>query len=630
MYQNIIQSHYKKFQYFWIVSIIILAIYISLTLIIWLPSNFVRLQSFAIGEQFEAYHAALNIQRFGWFLSAGIQDEATNPSLLAHPYLYTHHANNGIYFSYLMMSFGIDSLPLQNALSILGSAGGLAIALFALRSLTGSFVFAILSMGMLALDYELIRDWSVNIHRGLTYLSIFTAFLVFNEASIKNYYNYKLNIGSLLTCILLIGTDYLYFTFAFWFIIAWACTLKYKLFINRIRVIALIIIVFIITFLLRQAQVAYAMGWDTFSEEFIFQALNRLHLEFLYSGDWVKKTNDFYATHKILNTGFTHKVNLIDVIYRFATESGLALLNNILGMSLPSLVAQILTVKLMALALGSITILELIGWQYYARRVSLLVLVALIGVMAAGFVSNLGGSSYFAKVIGYLFSIIFLICIYFFDIWPKKRNQQSSENIKVILLGICILCGCFGVILTLPGYFLGWYRQFQLDSICAAIWIGVTLTPFLSSAELGSKKYFIISILFVIKLISLSTQLLPLPPVGGDHTLALIKLRGEPTVSNFTPASTASYTHAFSGFIKPNGARLLLSGQTVTADDYWMLLERDSNSNPIYIKPHYFVFYKGLVIFKDDWSVLDEFLPIEEGNDYAIYSIPSQRVFVKK
>ena len=45
----------------------------------------------------------------------------------------------------------------------------------------------------------------------------------------------------------------------------------------------------------------------------------------------------------------------------------------------------------------------------------------------------------------------------------------------------------------------------------------------------------------------------------------------------------------------------------------------------LYQHPKYLVFYKGLVLFPNDWSVLDEYVPIAEGNDYAIYSLPSRR-----
>jgi hypothetical protein len=125
--------------------------------------------------------------------------------------------------------------------------------------------------------------------------------------------------------------------------------------------------------------------------------------------------------------------------------------------------------------------------------------------------------------------------------------------------------------------------------------------------------------------LSLASLLITLPPAGGDHTQALLKLRGQPTASNFTPASVASYTQSFSGFVKPEGAQVLLSGGSIRPEDCIMLWERD-RANPMYQKPKYFVFYKGLSIFGADWSFLAEYAPMSEGNDIAIYSIPSPRM----
>lgn len=170
----------------WLTPTLIIAVFVSSTLAIGWPSNFILLSSFAIGEQFEAYHAALNIERFRWRW-AGVQDYATNPDSAAHPLLYTHHANNGLYFSYLLMQLGIVSLPLQAALSIIGSAGGLLVTFLCFRRFTGSIIFAGLALAILSLDFDFIRNWSVNIHRGFTYLSVFGTVLVIIEASERNF-----------------------------------------------------------------------------------------------------------------------------------------------------------------------------------------------------------------------------------------------------------------------------------------------------------------------------------------------------------------------------------------------------------------------------------------------------------
>jgi hypothetical protein len=256
--------------------------------------------------------------------------------------------------------------------------------------------------------------------------------------------------------------------------------------------------------------------------------------------------------------------------------------------------------------------------------ISLFVLVSVTGVMIFGCINHFVDDFYLVNIVGLVILFIFYFRYRDMFYFSKNKNLNNEEVRRTMLLGISTLLGCIGVILVLPGYFIGWYWQFQLDSIVVGVLMTVVLTPFIASVSLDKKHFEFIGAIFIIKVLLTITQLLPLPSQGGDHTKALLKLYGEPTASNFTPASVASYTQAFSGFIKPEGAEKLLSGQPVNPNDYWMLLERDSIQNPIYRMPKYFVFYKGLVIFQDDWSILNQYEPIEEGNDYAIYSIPSK------
>ena len=106
----------------------------------------------------------------------------------------------------------------------------------------------------------------------------------------------------------LLGTDYLYFIFTGSLIAAWTVLASESTWRERIWRVAVTGAVFVAAFALRQSQIAYAVGWETFSQDFVLQALNRLHLEFLYPGDWAKQSAEFYATHPLLNPGFTPKI----------------------------------------------------------------------------------------------------------------------------------------------------------------------------------------------------------------------------------------------------------------------------------------------------------------------------------
>ena len=445
----------------WLAPTILTAIFITLTLTIWWPSNFVRLSSFAIGEQFESYHAALNIERFGWQW-AGVQDEATNPDPAAHPYLYTHHGNNGIYFSYLLFELGVRSLPMQNAVSILGSAGGLLLAYLCLRKLTGSVVFATLAMALLALDYELIRDWSVNIHRGLTYLSIFAAIYVFDEAARRNFRHWGWSLGALIACLNLLGTDYLYFIFTGSLIAAWTVLASESTWRERIWRVAVTGAVFVAAFALRQSQIAYAVGWETFSQDFVFQALNRLHLEFLYPGDWAKQSAEFYATHPLLNPGFTPKMYSAKLFGLFSIDTNIALLKNVLGLNMPIEVRPVRPVTLLGIVIGAMGMLDLMGRRVEAQRLSLIASIFALAVMAAGVALNLGYGSSSVKAIFIAVAVGCGLAVYLRELWPKAPAATGTDIRLPLLFGLSVLAGCICLMLLLPGYFLNWYPQWQL------------------------------------------------------------------------------------------------------------------------------------------------------------------------
>ncbi len=480
-------------------------------------------------------------------------------------------------------------------------------------------------MALLALDYELIRDWSVNIHRGLTYLSIFAAVYVFNEAARRNFLHWGWILGALLVCLNLIGTDYLYFIFTGWLIVAWILLGSESTWRSRVWCVAGTGLIFVAAFALRQAQVAYAVGWDTFSQEFVFQALNRLHLEFLYPGDWAKMSVEFYATHQLLNTGFTAPTDASTLLWSFWINTCNAVLANVLGVTAPGQVYFVRPVTLLGIAIGVMGVLDLSGRRVETQRLSLIASIFALAVIAAGVSGNLGYDRLIAKVVFTAFAATCGIAVYRRGLWPQEPAANGNDSRRPLLFALSVLAGCFGLMLTLPGYFVGWYALFQLNSICVAVWVAVLPLPYLSSGALRGSAQAALVLAIAVKAASLGSQLLPLPKPGGDHIEAVKKLRGQPTVSNFTPASTASYTHAFSALIKPEGARKLLSGGSVGPGDFWLLTERDSQTNPIYRQPKYFVFYKGLVLFPDDWSVLGDYVPISEGNDFAIYSLPSRR-----
>ena len=122
----------------------------------------------------------MNLLAFGWQW-AGLQDYATNPAASAHPYLYIHHGNLGLYFSYGLARIGIVSIEAQNAVSWLASLVGLMLAYLFVKETTRRRLPALLVLAFLALDFRYIDDWALNVHRAFTYMSVFGTALPFQR-----------------------------------------------------------------------------------------------------------------------------------------------------------------------------------------------------------------------------------------------------------------------------------------------------------------------------------------------------------------------------------------------------------------------------------------------------------------
>jgi len=128
------QSWTARAEYY--APLLILVVFTVASAAIWTPRHFFKFGAAGAGEAFEAYHGAMNLLAFGWQW-AGLQDYATNPPAAAHPYLYIHHSNLGLYFSYGLARLGIVSIEAQNAVSWVASLVGLMLAYLFVKEATG-------------------------------------------------------------------------------------------------------------------------------------------------------------------------------------------------------------------------------------------------------------------------------------------------------------------------------------------------------------------------------------------------------------------------------------------------------------------------------------------------------------
>jgi hypothetical protein len=268
----------------------------------------------------------MNLLAFGWQW-AGLQDYATNPAASAHPYLYIHHGNLGLYFSYVLAQLGIVSIEAQNAVSWVASLVGLMLAYLFVKETTKRRLPALLVLTFLALDFRYIDDWALNVHRAFTYMSVFGTALPFQRML-----NDKITPGRFtafgVASALLLGADYIFFFFMFLLLSLMAALTNWRRLLPNIAILAA---TFGALFALRQVQVFLGAGWNVWSHDFLYQILNRLHLERLFPGDWQQVTSDFYETNHILNPGFAPAVSWSERISAFASDTGGVFLTHVLN-----------------------------------------------------------------------------------------------------------------------------------------------------------------------------------------------------------------------------------------------------------------------------------------------------------
>lgn len=254
------------------------------------------------------------------FRFAGLQDASASSNSADHPVLYIHHPNFGLYVSHALYQAGVTSLATQNALSIVGSILGLALAYAFAKRVTASEWFALGFMVLLAANVEFIVNWSFNIHRAFTYASVFGTLYALHRWGELEFRSWAWGTVTLAAGVTLIGTDYMYY---FWTMFA-ALTMCALFFDRRtaVRGAAAIILLFGAIFALRQLQVAVGIGPTVWAGDFVYQVLNRLGLAALYPAGWIEQTAAFYKTHGVLNPGFSGHVALHERAYHLVVATG--------------------------------------------------------------------------------------------------------------------------------------------------------------------------------------------------------------------------------------------------------------------------------------------------------------------
>jgi len=225
------------------------------------------------GETYEAHVAARNLWRFGWS-HAGVQDFAANPSPVAHPTLYIHNPNLGMYALAGLYWLGMRSIHAQTPWLLLPFLGGLAYLYAAIQTVSRSRLVAgccllqAVSLYLLVVlwQFDALRVWSWLLTWGVVYhLVRWGETQTWPHASLVGLY---LALG--------MGVDYPFAGFLAG--LAVACSLLGVTRIGPLRVGLLVLGAVGGAFVLRQGQVAFAVGPAVWWTDLTMTILRRLPL----------------------------------------------------------------------------------------------------------------------------------------------------------------------------------------------------------------------------------------------------------------------------------------------------------------------------------------------------------------
>lgn len=277
----------------WFIVIGLLIIYFIFEISVWIATDGFP----SIVEQTESYSTyriGKNYFDQGIINLKFVDDCTINPSDEAHPYYYTHQPNFPNYFSYILIALGIHSMPSQILVMILIFGLALFYMYLTVKEYTKSEQLALLILAISVFSYASVIAFGLNIIRGWTWFVIFAPLYHF-----KKYASNKSKVHFLIGLIFYFSTMYydyviaLYFTlvflllkiFGFFEELSWKVIIKYM------------ILGTIPPFLLHKLFLIWAIGLDTFIQDFMLTISNRV----LGGSAWDDiETQSFYASKGIV------------------------------------------------------------------------------------------------------------------------------------------------------------------------------------------------------------------------------------------------------------------------------------------------------------------------------------------
>jgi hypothetical protein len=252
------------------------------------------------GESFRVLKYVQDFQIYGGKFGF-IEDYADERSPNRTPHLYTHNLNlPGILFA-VLEAVGIHGLAAKQFFILLVHGLGLFYAFLSVRYLTGSSWLGVAFAGLLATDYELVFGFALNPLRAWHWLALFG--LLYHIGHVVRNANLLLHfVACSIFAAIAFGVGYDYF--AICLVISSFCVVLFHRAGLKLCEIGVIIVALVVAFLipiaLRQAQIAFVLGWNYWSVDFYYTLMTKAaFLQHLFPLPPVAQIEQFYRDYGV-------------------------------------------------------------------------------------------------------------------------------------------------------------------------------------------------------------------------------------------------------------------------------------------------------------------------------------------
>ena len=234
------------------------------------------------GETYETHIAARNLHRFGFRYTFGLQDLAAGPEQTAHPAIYTHNPNVGMYLLYLLLVLQLHDVHAQAPWVTIPFGVGLLYLYLFLRKTSGDSALAALALLTAATLYLLVGLWGFSPLRSFSWLLTFGP-LYHLERYGRRGRRRSLHLMVAVTYLVAaIGIDYPFAVFVAITVVMLGALRLIPLPASRLAVIVGLSLG--VAFLLRQIQVLAAIGPELWAMDFIASVARRVPMAGLIFG----------------------------------------------------------------------------------------------------------------------------------------------------------------------------------------------------------------------------------------------------------------------------------------------------------------------------------------------------------